>query len=36
VRLLLDTHTFIWQVRDDERLPATTSALIAAADPWWR
>ncbi len=32
MRLLLDTHTFIWQVRDDERLPATTSALIAAAD----
>jgi len=32
VRLLLDTHTFIWEVTGQARLPIRTSELIAAAD----
>lgn len=29
VKLLLDTHTFIWAVSQDPRLPASTLAILA-------
>ena len=32
MRLLLDTHAFLWLVAGDERLPETSRALIDAAD----
>ena len=32
MRLLLDTHAFLWQVAGKEQLPASTRKLIAAAD----
>jgi len=32
VRLLLDPHTFLWQVAGDARLPVETREMIAAAD----
>jgi len=32
MRLLLDTHAFLWLVAGDERLPATARELVAAAD----
>ena len=28
MRLLLDTHSFLWWVTDDPRLPASTRAAI--------
>ncbi len=32
MRLLLDTHTFLWMITDDPSLSGTARALIAAAD----
>lgn len=32
MRLLLDTHTFLWLVAGDERLPPTARTLIAGAE----
>ncbi len=43
MRLLLDTHVFLWWLRDDRRLPArlaaairdpTTEVLVSAASVW--
>jgi len=31
VRLLLDTHAFLWLVAGDERLPETARTLVASA-----
>jgi len=35
MRLLLDTHVFIWVVTDDRRLKAPARALLAGADEIW-
>ncbi len=37
MRLILDTHVFLWWITDDPRLQAATRALIAspANDLWW-
>ena len=32
MRLLLDTHAFLWLVAGDQRLPPSARALVAAAD----
>ena len=32
MRLLLDTHAFLWLITGDARLPATTRSLIDAAE----
>lgn len=32
MRLLLDTHAFLWLVAGDERLPTTARTLVDAAD----
>ncbi|MGJ7440007.1 type II toxin-antitoxin system VapC family toxin [Aquipuribacter sp. MA13-6] len=32
MRLLLDTHAFLWLVAGDERLPASARALVAGAE----
>ena len=32
MKLLLDTHAFLWLVAGDERLPATARTLIAGAE----
>lgn len=32
MRLLLDTHAFLWLIAGDERLPSTARTIIDAAD----
>ncbi|NJN87456.1 MAG: type II toxin-antitoxin system VapC family toxin [Leptolyngbyaceae cyanobacterium SL_7_1] len=32
MKLLLDTHTFIWWDREPDRIPATTLMLMQQAD----
>lgn len=32
MRLLLDTHAFLWLVAGDQRLPASARALVAGAE----
>lgn len=32
MRLLLDTHAFLWLVAGDERLPASARSLVAGAE----
>jgi len=35
MRVLLDTHTFLWAITDESRLSARARALMAAADSWF-
>jgi PIN domain nuclease of toxin-antitoxin system len=35
VKVLLDTHTFIWAVADEKRLSARARNLIASSELWW-
>lgn len=35
MRILLDTHTFLWAITDESRLSAKVRTLMAAADCWF-
>lgn len=35
MKLLLDTHTFIWAVTDERRLSSKARNLIASSELWW-
>lgn len=35
MKVLLDTHTFIWAIMDERRLSPTARNLIASSDLWW-
>lgn len=35
MRVLLDTHTFLWAITDESRLSARARSLMAAADSWF-
>jgi len=35
MRVLLDTHTFIWAITDERRLSPRARSLIASSELWW-
>jgi PIN domain nuclease of toxin-antitoxin system len=35
MKVLLDTHTFIWAVTDERRLSSKARNLIASSGLWW-
>jgi len=35
MRVLLDTHTFIWAITDERRLSPRARTLIASSELWW-
>ena len=35
MRVLLDTHTFIWAITDERRLSPKARSLIASSELWW-
>ena len=35
MKVLLDTHTFIWAITDERRLSPRARTLIASSELWW-
>ena len=35
MKVLLDTHTFIWAITDERRLSPRARVLIASSELWW-
>jgi PIN domain nuclease of toxin-antitoxin system len=35
MKVLLDTHTFIWAITDERRLSPRARSLIASSELWW-
>ena len=35
MKVLLDTHTFIWAITDERRLSPRARSLIASSEVWW-
>jgi PIN domain nuclease of toxin-antitoxin system len=35
MKVLLDTHTFIWAITDEGRLSPRARSLIASSELWW-
>lgn len=35
MKVLLDTHTFIWAITDEKRLSPRARHLIASSELWW-
>jgi PIN domain nuclease of toxin-antitoxin system len=35
MRVLLDTHAFIWAITDERRLSPRARSLIASSELWW-
>jgi len=35
MRVLLDTHTFLWAITDSSRLSVKARSLMASAQPWF-
>ena len=35
MKVLLDTHTFIWAITDERRLSPRAHSLIASSELWW-
>jgi PIN domain nuclease of toxin-antitoxin system len=35
MKVLLDTHTFLWAVADENRLSTRVRSLMASAELWW-
>ncbi len=35
MKVLLDTHTFLWAITDEERLSVRARNVMASADMWW-
>ena len=35
MRVLLDTHTFIWAITDERRLSPRARTLISSSELWW-
>jgi PIN domain nuclease of toxin-antitoxin system len=34
MKILLDTHTFLWGITDESRVPSRVRTLIQSAEPW--
>jgi PIN domain nuclease of toxin-antitoxin system len=34
MKILLDTHTFLWGITDESRVPPRVRSLIQAEEPW--
>lgn len=34
MKILLDTHTFLWGITDESKVPVRVRALILSAEPW--
>jgi PIN domain nuclease of toxin-antitoxin system len=35
MKVLLDTHTFLWAIEDERRLSPKVRRLLVSADTWW-
>jgi PIN domain nuclease of toxin-antitoxin system len=35
MKVLLDTHTFLWAIGDEKRLSPKVSSLLLSSDTWW-
>jgi len=35
MKVLLDTHTFLWAITDEKRLSPEARRLIASSESWW-
>jgi PIN domain nuclease of toxin-antitoxin system len=35
MRVLLDTHTFLWAVTDEKKLSRSAHNVIASSESWW-
>jgi PIN domain nuclease of toxin-antitoxin system len=35
MKVLLDTHTFLWAIGDEGRLSPRVSSLLVSAETWW-
>ncbi|MGD1215016.1 MAG: type II toxin-antitoxin system VapC family toxin [Terriglobales bacterium] len=35
MKVLLDTHTFLWAITDERRLSPRARSLLASAESWW-